>query len=111
MWLNTWESWHDVMESSWTKATPADLHHVSCLRIPQSIWDFLPKRLRLDFRVRVAWHQYHVLHGVCRLRGQPTMPPRDPLAPPTRSTLVSAWYTKLRPRQMPPNPTDSALRD
>ena len=27
---------------------------------------------------RVAWHQYHALHGVCQLRGQLTMPPPRP---------------------------------
>ena len=48
-------------------------------------------------------------HGVCQLRGQFTMPPRDPQVPPTLSTSVPAWYTKLRPRAVRPIPTDSVL--
>ena len=39
------------------------------------------------------------------------MPPRDPQVPPTPSTAVPAWYTKLRSRAVRPNPTDSILRN
>ena len=35
-------------------------------------------------------------------------PPRDPQVP---STAVPAWYTKLRPRGVRPNPTDCVLRN
>ena len=59
----------------------------------------------------MAWHQYHTLHGVCQLRGQLTMPPRDPQVPPTLSTAVLAWYTKLRSRAVRPNPTGSVLEE
>ena len=95
----------------WNRASAADLYHVSCLRIPQSLWDHIPRTLRVGLRERVAWHQYHALHGVCQLRGQRTMPPRDPQVPPTLSTAVPAWYTKLRPRAVRTNPTDSVLRN
>ena len=64
----------------------------------------IPRTLRVDLRERVTWHQYHALHGVCHLRGQLTMPPHDPQVPPTPSTAVPAWYTKLRPRAVRPNP-------
>ena len=36
------------------------------------------------------------------------MLPRDPQVPPT---TVPAWYTKLRPRAVRPNPMDSVLRN
>ena len=39
------------------------------------------------------------------------MPPRDPQVPPTPSTAVPAWYTKLCPRAVQPNPMDSVLRN
>ena len=39
------------------------------------------------------------------------MPSRDPQVPPTPSTAVLAWYTKLRTRAVRPNPTDSILRN
>ena len=42
MWLATWGPWQEIMEAWWARATSADLHHVSCLRIPQSAWEFLP---------------------------------------------------------------------
>ena len=111
MWLSTWGPWQDTVTEWWNRASTADLHHVSCLRIPQSLWDRIPRTMRVDLRERVAWHQYHALHGVCQLRGQLTMPPRDPQVPPTPSTAVPAWYTKLRSRAVRPNPTDSILRN
>ena len=83
---------------------------MSCLRIPQSLWDHIPQALRVDLRERVAWHQYHALH-ICQLRGQLTMPPRHPQVPLTLSTAVPAWYTKLCPRAVQPDPTDSVLRN
>ena len=52
-----------------------------------------------------------VLHGVCKLLGQLTTPPQDPLARSTPRMAVPTWYTKLRPRQVHPNPMDSILRD
>ena len=107
----TWGPWRDTVTEWWNRASAADLHHVSCLRIPQSLWDHIPRTRRVDPRERVAWHQYHALHGVCQLRGQLTMPPRDPHVPPTLSTAVPAWYTKLRPRAVRPNPTDSVLHN
>ena len=83
-----------------------------CLRIPRSLWDHIPRALRVDLKELVARHQYHALHGVCQLCGQFTMPPRNPQVPPTLSTAaVPAWYTKLRPRAVRPNPTDSVLRN
>ena len=68
-----------------------------------------PEHCGQTSRERVAWHQYHALHGVCQLRGQLTMPPCDPQVPPTPSTAVPAWYTKLHPRAVRPNPTDSVF--
>ena len=111
MWLSTWGPWQDTVTEWWNRASAADLHHVSCLRIPQSLWYHIPGTVREDLRERVAWHQYHALHGVCQLRDQLTMPPRDPQVPPTPSTAVPAWYTKLRSRAVRPNPTDSVLRN
>ena len=93
------------------RASAADLHHLSCLRIPQSLWNHTPRALRVDLRERVAWQQYHTLHGVGQLYGQLTMPPLDPQVRPTLTTSVPAWYTKLRPRAVQPNPTDSVLRN
>ena len=123
MWLSTWGLWQDMVTEWRNRASVADLHHVSCLRIPRSLWDHIPRALRVDLRERVAWHQYHALHGVCQLRGQLTMPPPppdphdhapvtrgrmraqyplphgpDPQVPPMLSATVLAWYTKLRPR-------------
>ena len=46
-----------------------------------------------------------------QLRGLLTMPARDPQVPPKPSTAVPAWYTKLCPRAVRPNPTDSVLRN
>ena len=109
MWLSTWGPWQDTVTEWWNRASAADLHHVSCLRIPQSPWEHIPRTMRVDLRECVAWHHYHALHGVCQLRGQLTMPPRDPQVPPTPSTAVPAWYTKLRSRAVRPNPTDSIL--
>ena len=100
------------MVTEWmNRASAADLHHVSCLRIPQSLWDHVTRAPRVDLRERVALHQCHALHGVCQLRGQLTMSPRDPQVPPTPSTARPACYTKLRPRAVGPNPTDSVLRN
>ena len=70
-----------------------------------------PRALRVDLGECVAWHQYHALHGVCQLHGQLSTPPHDPQVPPMPSTAVPAWYTKLRPRAIRPNPTDSVLRN
>ena len=108
MWLSTRGPWQDTVPKWWNRALAADLHHVSCLRI---LWDHIPRALQVDLRERVAWHQYHALHGVCQLLGQLTMPPRDPQVPPMPSTAVPAWYTKLRPQAVRPNPTDSVLRN
>ena len=63
MWLSTCGPWQDTVTEWWNRASSADLHHVSCLRIPQSLWDHIPRTLRVDLRERVAWHQYHALHG------------------------------------------------
>ena len=111
VWLSTWGPWQDTVTEWWNRASAADLHHVSCLRIPQSLWDHIPRTMRVDLREHVACHQYHALHGVCQLRGQLTMPPRDPQVSPTLSTTVPAWYTKLRPSAVRPNPTDCVLRN
>ena len=111
MWLSTWGPWQDGVTEWLNRASAADLHHVSCLRIPQSPWDHIPRTLRVDLRERATWHQYRALHGVCQLGGQLTMPPSDPQVPPTLSTAVPAWYTKLRARAVQPNPTDSVLRN
>ena len=73
MWLSTWGPWQDTVTERWNRASAAEVHHASCLRIPQSRWDHVPRALRIDLTERVAWHQYHALHGVCQLRGQLTM--------------------------------------
>ena len=113
MWLDTWGPWHDIVTEWWTRASAVDLHHVSCLCIPESLWEHVPRSRRVNFRERVVWHLYHALHGMCKLQAQLTMPPpplRDPQAPSTPSTAVPAWYTKLRSRAVRPNPTDAILR-
>ena len=61
MWLSTWGLWRDTVTEWWKRASAADLHHVSCLRIPPSLWDHIPRTLRVELRERVAWHQYHAL--------------------------------------------------
>ena len=78
MWLSTGGPWQALVTEWWNTASAADLHHVSCLHIPQSLWDHIPRAWRVDPRERVAWHQYHALHGGCQLRGQLTMPPARP---------------------------------
>ena len=75
MWLSTWGPWQDTVTERWNRVSAEDLHHVSCLGIPHSLWDHIPRTLRRDLRERVAWHQYHALHGVCQLRDQLTIPP------------------------------------
>ena len=44
----------------WPCALVANLHHVSVLRIPQSLRDHLAKSHKAAFREGVAWHQYHL---------------------------------------------------
>ena len=68
-------------------------------------------KTQAHFVCALRYKQYHGCMGVCQLRGQLTMPPRDPHVPPTLSTTVPAWYTMLRPRAVRPNPTDSILRN
>ena len=104
MWLSTWGPWQDAVTEWWNRASAADRYHVSCLRIPRSIWDHIPRALPVDLRERVAWHQYHALQGVCQVCRQFTMPPRNPQVPPTPSTTAPAWYTKLRPRAVMAKP-------
>ena len=93
----------------WTRASAADLYHVSYPRIPQSLWDHIPRALRPDLRAGVAWHQYHASHGVCHLRGQLTMPPtthkRRPHHP-QQCQLGTQSYAHV----VQPNPTDTILR-
>ena len=54
IWLSTWGPWQDTVNEWWNRASAVDLHHVSCLRIPQSLWDHIPRALRVDLRERVA---------------------------------------------------------
>ena len=75
MWLSTWGPWQDTVTEWWNRASAADLHHVFCLRIPQCLWDHIPRTLRIDLRECVAWHQYHALHGVCHCAANSPCPP------------------------------------
>ena len=61
MCLATWGPWHGMVTKWWVRASAVDLHHVLCLRIPQS---HLPESQTLHFKERVVWHHYHALHGV-----------------------------------------------
>ena len=38
MWLSTRGPWQDMVTEWWNRASAVDLHHVSCLRIPGSVW-------------------------------------------------------------------------
>ena len=79
LWLSTQGLWQDMTTEWWARASQAALHHTSCLRIPQTLWEPVPKLHMSEFRARVAWHQYHTLHGVRQLRSQLTMPPAGSL--------------------------------
>ena len=68
MYLSTWGAWQDTVSEWWNGASAADLHCVSYLRIRRSLWDYIPLAMRVDLRECVAWHQYHALHGVWRIR-------------------------------------------
>ena len=110
MWLSTWGPWQDTVSEWWNRASAADLHHVSCLRIPQSLWDHIPRALRADLRERVGTSTTpYMAYANCAANSP--CPPRDPQVPPTLSTAVPAWYTKLRPRAVQLNPRDSVLRN
>ena len=58
-------------------ASPEDVHHVACLRVPISFYDQVPQGYGPHFREHVAHHQYMMLHIVYQLRKEFTMPPRD----------------------------------
>ena len=54
-------------------------------------------------------HNYHMRIGVCNLRGQMTIPSRNPVAPIFASRSISAWYTKMWFCIIKPNPTAAVL--
>ena len=54
MWLSMWGLWQDTVSEWLNRTLAADLHHVSCLHIPRSLWDHIPRALRVDLRERVA---------------------------------------------------------
>ena len=62
----------------------------------------------MAFQAFRMWHQ-----NLGRLQGdsRTEMLKIIPQVPPTPSTAVPAWYTKLRSRAVRPNPTDSILRN
>ena len=111
MWISTWGPWQDYVTEWWSRAMPKDLYHASCLCIPDTLWRNLPPGYGTEFRERVAWHQCHGLHVVCQLQRKLTMPPRELHSPAHQSTSVPAWNTKLRPRTVKLNHTDTILRD
>ena len=55
------EQWYD-------SASPEDMHHVTCLRVPSSFYDQLPPGYGPHFREHVAHHQYMMLHIVYQLK-------------------------------------------
>ena len=104
-WTQSWGTWAEYAEQWYENASPEDMHHVACLRVPSSFYDQLPQGYGPHFREHVAHHQYMMLHIVYRLRKEFTMPPKDNEATqPCQS--VSAWYGKVKPRvcvrQIPP---------
>ena len=110
LWLSTWGDWETHVTARFDNAACSDLMHISRLRIPTSLIEYVPQALHKHLRERVAWHQYHMLLGVTALRGQLSMPPRDH-ATTTASTSVSAWYSKLISRKVKPNPTPKVLKE
>ena len=85
-----------------------DLVHISCLWIPQSFVNGLPRALRPALRERVAYHQYHLLLSVTSLRGELPMLPQctDSSVP---AVSISAWFGSLHRRKPQPNPTAKTL--
>ena len=59
-------------------ASPGDLHHIACLRVPKSLLESLAFQNTRVMRERVAHHQYGMLLGVHALRGKLSMPPPPP---------------------------------
>ena len=89
--------------------------HISCLWIPQSFGDGLPRPLRPALRELIGYHQYQLLLSVTSLHGKLPMPPPPP--PPrfldsfVRTKSLSAWFGVLRPGKNQPNLTaKTALR-
>ena len=83
---------------------------VCMLRIPKSFLDTIPPKSKKWLRQRVSWHQYHILHGVVRLRRVLPMPRRR-TAQTFPSTSTSAWFGALRARTVTPNPTPQVLAE
>ena len=108
LWTSSWGPWKDHARQWWEGASEEDRHHVACLRVPQSFLKGIPPEHLPFLRTRVARHQYHMLIGVHALVGKLQVPPRT--EPRTfESGSASAWYGKLRHRQVRPNPTDKVL--
>ena len=105
MWLSTRGKWQDTVIEWWNRASAADLHHVSCLRIPRSLWDHIPRALRQTSRS--MWPGTSTIPYMAYANCTATSP--RPLATHRcrPHTSVPAWYTNLRPRAVQPNPTDA----
>ena len=108
-WAPSWGTWAEYAEQWCDNASPEDVHHVACLRVPSAFYDQLPQGYGPHFREHVAHHQYMMLHIVYQLRKVFIMPPRDNEATqPNRS--VSTWYGKVKPRVCTPNTTPQVLQ-
>ena len=98
------------MAAAWVgSASDEDMGLISMLRIPKSFIGAVPRMAKQILRERVAWHQYHMLHAVVRLRGVLSLPPRQDNGALTPSTSTTAWYNAVASRAVKPNPMAKAL--
>ena len=78
--------------------------------MPQSLIDIVPREQSGGLRFWVAWHQYHMMHATVLLPQSLPMPPcQGPRRLQCASHNKPTWYTKLRRRVVPPNPSEVSL--
>ena len=110
LWLLSWSDWQPHALAWLNTADGSDLQHITCLRVPITLINAIPDSNKFQLRQRVAWHQYHMLLGVVKLRSVLPLPP-CPTSPagPTGITQPAPWYTKLQPKLVSPSPTPQRL--
>ena len=108
-WAKTWGPWEPMARQWLSTATYDDLARVAKFHIPLSLVELIPPDHMLDFRYRVAVHQYQCIKLAGELRHNLPMPQNSLEEPRSSSGGTAIWSTAFRRRAQCSPPTEEHL--